>query len=55
VKKRGSFVQVAAVKGNHQRQNRHRFETVEAEAVRIHITSTNGLEEARVVEVRCYA
>jgi hypothetical protein len=55
VRKNGSLTEVASVKGNHRRQNRHRFEAVEAEAVRIHVTATNGLDEARIVEVRCYA
>jgi hypothetical protein len=35
--------------------NRVKFAAVEAEAVRIHVTATNGLEEARIFEVRCYA
>jgi hypothetical protein len=46
--------QVAAVKGNHQRLNRHRFEPVEARSVRVHITATNGDDFARVFEVRCH-
>jgi hypothetical protein len=55
LKKNGSFSEVAAVKNNHQRLNRHRFEPMETEAVRIHVTATNGIEQARIVEVRCYA
>ena len=57
VRKKGSsdFVTVATVKGNYQRLNRVRFEAVEAEAVRVLVTATNGLEEARIFEVRCYA
>jgi len=57
VRKKGStdYVTVAKVTCNYQRLNRVRFEAVEAEAVRIHVTATNGLEEARVFEVRCYA
>ncbi len=57
VRKKGSgeFVTVATVIGNYQRLNRVRFEAVEAEAVRVHVTATNGLEEARMFEVRCYA
>ena len=57
VRKKGSsdFVTVANVKGNYQRLNRVRFEAVEAEAVRVLVTATNGLEEARIFEVRCYA
>jgi hypothetical protein len=57
VRKKGSsdFVTVANVKGNYQRLNRVRFEALEAEAVRVLVTATNGLEEARIFEVRCYA
>ena len=57
VRKKGSseFVTVATVSGNYQRLNRVRFEAVEAETVRVHVTATNGLEEARIFEVRCYA
>ena len=43
------------MKGNHQRLRRHRIEPVEAQAVRIHITATNGDDFARIFEVRCYA
>ncbi len=42
------------VKGNYQRLNRHDFAPVEAVAVRIEITATNGDALARVYEVRCY-
>jgi hypothetical protein len=42
------------VKGNHQRLNRHRFEPVETQSVRIHVRATNGDEFARIFEVRCY-
>jgi hypothetical protein len=57
VRKKGSgdWQTVAEVKGNYQRLNRVRFDAVEAEGVRIHVTATNGIEEARVFEVRCYA
>jgi hypothetical protein len=43
------------VAGNHQRVNRHSFDAIEAEAVRIVITSTNGLADARIFEIRAYA
>jgi hypothetical protein len=55
VKKNGSYSTVAVIKENHQRQNRLRFEPAEAQAVRIHIAATNGIEEARIFEVRCYS
>jgi hypothetical protein len=42
------------VEGNHQRLNRHRFEPIEAQAIRIHVRATNGDPLARIFEVRCY-
>ena len=50
----GRTVPVAEVAGNHQRLRRHRFEPLEAAALRIHVTATNGNPEARIFEVRCY-
>ena len=50
----GERTLLAEEKGNYQRVNRHKFEPVNAAAVRIHITATNGDELARVFEVRCY-
>ncbi len=47
--------EVARVEGNHQRLRRHRFQPEEAQAVRIHIDATNGDENARIFEVRCYS
>jgi hypothetical protein len=48
------WVELARVAGNHQRLRRHRFDSVEAEAVRLHVLATNGDKLARVFEVRCY-
>jgi hypothetical protein len=50
----GREVEVARVEGNHQRLRRHCFEPVEATAVRIHVSATNGAENASLYEVRCY-
>jgi hypothetical protein len=57
VQKPGSseWVEVANVNGNYQRLNRLRFAPVEAKALRVVVTATNGHEEARIFEVRCYA
>jgi hypothetical protein len=49
------LVPVADIKGNHQRLRRHYFNPVEATAVRIEATASNGGETARIYEVRCYA
>ena len=57
VRKRGSssWEPVAKVSGNYQRLNRRRFDPVEVEAVRIHVTAANGVQQLRIFEVRCYA
>jgi hypothetical protein len=46
---------LAAVQGNFQRLNRHTFDPVETQSIRIEIETTNGDPLARVFEVRCYA
>ncbi len=46
---------LAEVTGNHQRLVRHTFDPVQAQAVRLVATATNGEPLARVFEVRCYA
>ena len=48
------LTELATVEGNYQRVNRHRVEPVEAEAVRIHVSATNGDPMARIFEIRCY-
>jgi hypothetical protein len=47
--------QTVAVQGNFQRLNRHTFDPVETQSVRLEIESTNGDPLARVFEIRCYA
>jgi hypothetical protein len=51
----GDWKELVAVKENHQRVNRHSFEPIKADAIRIEVSETNGAELARVFEVRCYA
>ncbi|MBI1321149.1 MAG: FAD-dependent oxidoreductase [Candidatus Hydrogenedens sp.] len=46
---------LAKITGNFQRLRRHRFDTVNAAAIRLTVTATNGADEARVYEIRCYA
>lgn len=42
------------VTGNYQRLNRHRFATITAKSLRLHVTATNGDPLARLYEARCY-
>jgi hypothetical protein len=57
VRKAGSaeWTEVAKVSNNFQRLRRHSFEAVNAAAIRISVSATNGAEAARIFEVRCYA
>jgi hypothetical protein len=52
---RTELVPLVQVAGNHQRLNRHRVDAVEAQAVRVHVTATNGDDFARIFEIRCYS
>ena len=45
---------IARVSGNHQRLRRHEFAPVRARSVRLEVAATNGSEQARVYEIRCY-
>lgn len=54
-KEGGEWQKLVEVRGNHQRLVRHAFAPVEAQAVRLHVSATNGDKQARVFEVRCYA
>lgn len=48
-------ISLARVTGNFQRVNRAQFPQVELTALRVVVKATNGVEEARIFEVRCYA
>jgi hypothetical protein len=39
---------VATVTKNHQRLNRLRFDAVETKSIRVALTATNGLDQARI-------
>jgi hypothetical protein len=47
-------VSLLKVTGNYQRLNRRQFTSTLIQALRLHITATNGDPLARVYEVRCY-
>ena len=51
----GSTVELARVTNNHQRLRRHDFGPVLARSLRLEVQATNGSEQARVYEIRCYA
>lgn len=48
-------VELCKVEGNFQRLRRHRFDPIEATALRLQITHTNGSDTVRVFEIRAYA
>jgi hypothetical protein len=47
--------EIAAQSANHQRLRRHKFATVTADRLRLHVQATNGSDLARVFEIRCYS
>jgi hypothetical protein len=51
----GASRPILEISDNHQRMRRHRFDKIEAAAIRCEVHSTNGSEEARIFEIRCYA
>jgi len=52
--KNGEEVKRESVRGNYQRLNRVAFDSIAADEVRVEILSTNGIDSARVYEVRIY-
>ncbi len=50
----GEWKPLVSVEGNFQRLRRHDFNPVETGALRLHVSATNGAEEARLYEIRCY-
>ena len=53
-RRRRRFAESLAVAGNFQRLNRHRFDRVEVQSLRVEVHATNGDPLARIFEVRCY-
>ena len=50
-----SWQPVVEITGNYERLRRHRFTPIHTDALRLEITATNGVPEARLYEIRCYA
>ena len=52
----GGWQEVARVENNYQRRRVHRLEApIQTTALRITVSATNGLDHARIVEVRAYS
>ena len=51
----GEEQELASVRGNHLRLRRHDVGPVTVTSLRVHVDATQGSDEARVYEVRCYA
>ena len=52
----GEWKQLCAITGNYQRLRRHRFDdAVNASALRITVIQTNGIDHARIMEIRAYS
>jgi hypothetical protein len=55
IETRDGWREVVRTRDNHQRRSAHRFDKSETTtALRITVTATNGLDHARIVEVRAY-
>ena len=50
--KAGSEISRKEIRGNYQRLNRLAFDGIEADEVRLEVLKTNGIDCARVYEVR---
>ena len=50
----GRSVELARISENRLRLRRHEFEPVKARSIRLRVAATNGSEQARVYEIRCY-
>ena len=49
-----SWVNILAQQGNYFRHRRHRFESVTAQKLRVEVQGTNGIDTARIFELRVY-
>jgi len=51
----GGWREILSIESNYQRRRSHVLaEPVEATAIRVTVTGTNGIDHARIVEVRAY-
>lgn len=50
----GSVQEIVSVEGNYQRLVRHQIEPLQVTQLRLEILATNGIDHARVIEIRCY-
>ena len=55
VEEQGQWREVACERGNYQRRRAHRFSPVTTFAIRVDVGATNGLDHARILEIRAYA
>jgi len=51
----GAWKQVKEVTGNFQRMNVHQFTGLRCDKIRVHVSATHGVTDARIFEVRCYS
>jgi len=49
-----SWVNILAVRDNHHRRRKHRFDQVAAQKLKVEVQATNGVDTARTYEVRVY-
>ena len=51
----GNWQTVSVINGNYQRKRIHKFNKMHLRKLRISVIETNGVPEARIFEIRCYA
>lgn len=52
---KGESKTIATVRGNFQRLNRISTDLSDVKSLRVEVTATHGLEQARIFEIRCYS
>ena len=52
---KGKQQKLLEVSGNYLRLRKHQIETSELTSLKIHVKASNGIDEARIYDVRCYA
>ena len=51
----GVLDKLARVTDNYQRHRVHRFPPITTRTIRVYVAATNGLDHARIFEIRAYA
>ncbi len=50
-----SWQEIVSETGNYQRLRIHRFSTIKTSKIRIEVSATNGIAQARICQIQCYS